>query len=251
MEPLRFSALRQMGKSAAHYRAAIAAESATTSGMDIGSAADLMILGGQPVLAYPGAVRRGKEFEAFSAAHPNALIVTRKEYDQASGIAEAIAGCHDAVRLLTGVRQRTHYWDFQGRPCRGTPDVVGDGFLTDLKTSETSDPRYFPWKVKRYAHHAAAAWYRHGLALCDVLIAESYIVAVEQTAPYVVTVFRLTDHVLELGERLWRLWFEQLKVCEESDAFPPYTQAIVELDLPDEDEIVDLSDAVEIVAVSE
>lgn len=246
MESLRFSALRQMARSAAHYAAATA-DGPTTSAMDVGTAADLLILGGRPVIVYPGAVRRGKEFEAFRTANPDALIVTRAEYDKAKGIAAAVALCPDAVRVLTGARQRTYLWSLNDRICRGTPDVIGDGFLTDLKTSETSDPRFFPWKVKRFAYHAAAAWYRHGLAACGVETTASYIVAVEQAAPHVVTVFRLTDHALELGARLWRLWFEQLQVCEASGAFPPYAQSIVDLDLTDDEEIIELSDAVEIV----
>lgn len=252
--PLRFSALRQMSKSPAHYAAHIAQEQAVTSGMAIGTAADLLILGGQSVVAYPGAVRRGKEWDAYAAAHSSECIVTQKEYGQALGIAEAVQSCDDALNILTGIRQQTVHWTMNGRACRGTPDVIGENYIADLKTGETSDPRRFGWKVKQFAYHAAAAWYLNGLRLSDWTQdwrpTDSYIVAVEQAPPHVVTVFKLTDHVLDLGERLWRTWFEQLQVCEASGQFPPYSQAIVDLDLPD-DEDIDLSDAVEIVTVSE
>lgn len=256
MMPLRFSALRQMAKSPAHYIAYLdEQEQATTSGMDIGSAADLLILGGQRVIAYPGPVRRGKEFDAFELANRDALIVTKKEYEQAAGIAEAVAYCPDAVNLLTGLRQDTRYWDNNGRPCRGTPDVIGADYIADLKTGETSDPRRFHWKVRTYAYHAAAAWYLDGLhreqfaktGKASRTIRDSYIIAVEQAKPHVVTVFKLTDHILEMGERLWRTWFEQLQVCEASGEFPPYSQSIVDLDLPD-DEDIEMADAVELVS---
>lgn len=248
--PLRFSALRQIGKSPAHYAAHIAQEQETTSGMDIGSAADLLILGGRRVLAYPGPVRRGKEFDAFAAANADALIVTQKEGALALGIAEAVAACPDAVRVLTGARQSTQYWTLQGRACRGTPDVRGDGFITDLKTSETADPKFFPWKLRRFAYHAAAAWYLDGLTLCGFDVRKAYVVVVEQAPPHVVTVFQLTEHVLDMGERLYRLWLEQLLVCEASGAFPPYSQSIVELDLVDDGDI-DLADAVELVETTQ
>lgn len=243
LQPLRFSALRQFGKSPAHYAAYIAQEPETTSAMDVGTAADLLILGGKRVIAYPGPVRRGKEFDAFALANADAEIVTQREYAQAMGIAEAVAACPDAVRVLTGARQDTQSWTFQGRACRGTPDVRGANFITDLKTGETSDPRQFHWKVRRYAYHAAAAWYLGGLGLAGFSnVRHAYIVAVEQTPPHVVTVFQLTDRVLDMGDRLCRLWFEQLQVCEASGAFPPYSQSIVDLDLPD-DEAIDLADA--------
>ncbi len=244
MEPLRFSRLKLMGKSPAHYAAYVPQE---TGAMETGTAADRLLLGGK-VLAYPGPVRRGKEYEAFAAANPDALIVTQKEGAVAYGIAEAVTACPDAMRLLTGARQETIYWDFNGRTCRGTPDVRGDGFLCDLKTGETSDPRLFPFKVRRFAYHAQMSFYETGVALANLPpVSESYIVAVEQTPPHVVTVYRLTAGTIELGARLWRLWLEQLQVCEASGAFPPYSQSIVDLELFDDNELTELGDAAEVV----
>jgi len=245
MEPLRFSRLKLMGKSPAHYAAYVPDE---TGAMETGTAADRLLLGGGPVLAYPGPVRRGKDYEAFCAAHPDAMIVTQKESAIALGIAEAVQKCPDAIRLLTGIRQQTMYWDFNGRPCRGTPDVRGDGFLCDLKTGETSDPRFFPFKVRRFAYHAQMSFYETGVQLANLPpITQSYIVAVEQAPPHVVTVYRLTDDTIELGARLWRLWLEQLQVCEASGVFPAYSQSIVDLELFDDNEAIDLGDAVEVV----
>ncbi len=245
MEPLRFSRLKLMGKSPAHYAAYVPQ---ATGAMETGTAADRLLLGGGPVLAYPGPVRRGKDYDAFAAAHTDALIVTHKEWAVADGIAQAVSACDDAMRLLTGIRQHTMRWDFNGRPCRGTPDVRGDGFLTDLKTGETSDPRFFPFKVRRFAYHAQMSFYETGVALANLPpVSESYIVAVEQAPPHVVTVYRLTAATIELGARLWRLWLEQLQVCEASGAFPPYSQSIVDLDLLDDNELVEIGDAVEVV----
>lgn len=234
--PLRHSRLKLMGRSPAHYLAAVEHES---SAMAIGSAADAMILGGQSVVAYPGKQRRGKEWEAWQADQdPAALIVTGREYDAARGMAAAVVLHAEASRLLTGAIRETLLWDNDGRACRGTPDVRNDAarFLSDLKTGETSDPRRFPWKVRQYAYHAQLAWYRDGMQRCGMPRPEAcYIVAVEQTPPHVVTVFRLTDRVLELGDRLNRLWLEQLRVCESSNYWPGYAEAVADLDLPDDD----------------
>jgi hypothetical protein len=157
MTPLRFHRLKLMGRSPAHYAAAVEAE--TTEAMETGTAADALLLTDRKVLAYPGKTRQGKEFDAFCEANKGALIVTKTELAKAQGIAEAVANCADAWRLLSGIKQQSLYWTFQGRECRGTPDVRGENFLTDLKTGETSDPRFFPWKVKRFAYHAQMAWY--------------------------------------------------------------------------------------------
>lgn len=247
MDPLRFSRLRLMGRSPAHYAAY---QEPDTTSMEVGTAADRLVFNTGPVLAYPGAVRRGKEYDAFCDHNPGALILTQKDASKALGIAEAVSACADAVRLLQGtaVTQQTMLWDFQGRPCRGTPDVRGVGYLADLKTGETSDPRRFAWKLRTYAYHAQMAWYESGVQLSGLpAVTDSYIVAVEQAPPHVVTVFRLTDRAIELGARLWRTWFEQLQVCEASDDWPPYSQSIVDLDVPDDEDIPDLADAAEVV----
>lgn len=246
MDPLRFSRLKLMGRSAAHYAAY---EEVETTSMEVGTAIDRLVFNTGPVLAYPGATRRGKDYDAFCDANPGALILTQKDAAKALGTAEAVAACDDAQRLLTGgAAQQTMLWNFQGRSCRGTPDVRGNGYLADLKTGETSDPRRFAWKLRTYAYHAQMAWYESGVQLSGLPpITDSYIVAVEQTPPHVVTVFRLTDRAIELGARLWRTWFEQLQICEASGDFPPYSQSIVDLDVPDDEDIPDLTDAAEVV----
>lgn len=237
MNPVRFSDLKRFAQSPAHY--AYAAQESSRS-IVVGTAADTLILGGQ-VLAYPGAVRRGKEWEAWQAQQdPEALIVTKSELADASGIARAVERHPEAVRLLAGVRRETLLWDNNGRACRGTPDVRTGRYITDLKTSETSDPRFFPSKVRRFAYHAQLAWYQDGCERAGLeRPAECYIIAVEQKPPHVVTVYVLTDHVLDLGARLCRLWFEQLQNCEASGVFPGYSQSLVELDLPEFDDAMD------------
>jgi hypothetical protein len=65
----------------------------------------------------------------------------------------------------------------------------------------------------------------------------AYVVAVESTPPFPVTVMRLTDRALDQGERLCTSWMETLLNCEASNFWPPYAQSIVPLDVPDDPEI--------------
>jgi hypothetical protein len=48
-------------------------------------------------------------------------------------------------------------------------------------------------------------------------------------------VFRLTDNAIDLGERACRAWLERLLVCEDSDAWPAYTDAVVPFDIAEDD----------------
>lgn len=233
-EPIRFSRLKLFSKCPAHFAAALEQES---SALDIGSAAHSMILGGAPVVAYPGKVRRGKEFDAFVLENEGATILTKSEYGRASRMAQAVREHRDAMEVLEGEREQTMYWKVNGRLCRGTPDVRNDKRrrITELKTGETSDPRFFPFKVRRFCYHGQLAWYGDGAVLAGFADpVEYYVVAVEAVYPHVVTVFRMND-TIEQGRRLFRLWFERLLQCEAAKEWPGYSQSIVNLELPGND----------------
>jgi hypothetical protein len=231
-EPLRFSRLKRFSQSAAHFAYAPELDG---SHLDIGSAAHSMLLGGTNVVAFPGKVRRGKEFDAFVADNPDALILSRSEHARAAGMAEAVRRCGDAMRVLDGEREKTFTWKLQGRLCRGTPDVRTAKFITELKTGETADPRFFPFKVRRFCYHGQLAWYSDGAVLAGLPDPqEHYVVAVEAAPPYVVTVFRIKPKDIEQGRRMTRLWFERLLQCEAAQQWPGYSQTIVELDLGDD-----------------
>lgn len=245
---LRFHQLRRIGQSPAHYKASIEADVAPA-----GTALHSTILGGKRLAKWDrmtesgrSAPRSGQHWEAFKRDNADALILTPSEYDEAAGMAASVRACPEAMRVLDGAKEQTLYWDILGRRCRGTPDVRSDQYITDLKSTRTADPRRFMWEMLKYAYHAQLAWYLDGnrRALADLGVNKApeiaYIVAVENSPPYVTTVFRLTERALEAGHRLTRIWLETLQNCEESNFWPGYSQCVVPLDVPDSaDEMIE------------
>lgn len=228
-QPVRFGRLRLFSKSAAHFAAAPEEES---SALDVGAASHSLILGGRSVVAYPGKVRRGKEFDQFELDNPDAIILTKAEFGKATRIAKAVKDNLEAMAVLEGDVEQTLYWEDRGRKCRGTPDVRNEQrrFITELKTGETSDPRFFPFKMRRFSYHAQLAWYSAGAVACGYTDpTDHYVVAVEATYPHVVTVFRVTKWI-EQGHKMVRLWFERLLQCEAAKEWPGYSQSVVDLE---------------------
>jgi hypothetical protein len=237
---LRISDLKRIGQSPAHYKAAI---DSTASHLDKGSAVHAALLGGKRVCYFDRqtesgkqAPRSGKFWEQFQADNPDALILTRDEYFQTNGMVEAVRACPEAMRVLDGAKETTLRWDVQGRACRGTPDVLCDQYVTELKTTRSSDPRRFMWDAIKLGYFAQLAWYMDGALKAGAATPDAaFVVAVESAAPYVVTVFRATERALEMGRRTYRSWFERLLNCEASDEWPGYVQSVVDLDVPDRD----------------
>ena len=243
MTPLRHGRLKKIGQSPAHFAADVEREAAF---FEKGSGAHSVLLGGKRLVVWDEKSddgnqrpRRSKDYSAFAAANAGALVLLPKQYDQVAGMVASVRANPLAMRVLSGVKERTVFWTLNGRECRGTPDVDGGVYVTELKTTKSSDPRRFPWDARKLGYNGALAWYMDGLAMQrgrTEMPEVAYIVAVESSAPYVVTVFRLTAKALDKARRTNRLWFEQLQACEAAGEFPGYSQSIVDLDEPEVEE---------------
>jgi hypothetical protein len=109
-----------------------------------------------------------------------------------------------------------------------------------LKTAPSADPDRFVWHALRMHYHAQLRFEATAAGLG--LFPNCYVIVVEATAPHPVTVFKLGERALIEGDKLLTLWAERLRVCEAAGAFPPYVEAIVPLDVPD-DQPLELEEA--------
>ena len=212
--------------------------------MERGEAAHSLILGGRPVVAWEeGRPRRGKDYDAFKAGNPDALILTASDFAQCNNIAEAVKGNALAMRVLEGRRELELAWKFGARECAGRLDVLGRDYVTELKTTVSADPFKIGYQAKRMGWFAQLAWYQDGaLAGKHGAPEQAYIVAVEQGAPHAVTVFLLDNDAMDYGRRTYRTWLERLLACEASDSWPSYSQSIVSLGVPDNDVAIDFGE---------
>jgi len=243
--PVRFSHLKAYGKSALHgHHARTAAEDDPTQSMERGTAVHAILFGNKKVCGYPGKVRNGKQFEAFCAEHADHEILTMADFDKARRMADAVQAHKLAWPLLQGVQEETLLFRWNGINCRSTPDVRGADFITELKSGATCDPARFVWHSLRMQYHAQMAMESIAFARKNsgARPADCFIVAVEQSPPHAVQVYRLEDRALQAGEKLLMLWSERLKVCEASGSFPAYTETVMPLDVPDEEEELVFSD---------
>ena len=230
---VRFSHLRAYGKSAMHGQHARLQDGDATYAMQRGTAVHALLFGTRQVCGYPGSQRRGKDYDAFAAEHQDHEILTMAEYDKARRMVDAVRASKVAEPVLEGVFEETIRFHWNGLECRATPDIRNPLFITELKTSATSDPMRFPWQALRMHYNAQMRMQQIGCGY-DIKLS-CYVVCVESAEPFPVTVFRIDERALEMGEKLLVSWAERLKSAEESQQFPAYSQCIVPIDLPDEE----------------
>ena len=243
--PVRFSHLRAYGRSPMHGYHARTQEAEQTYAMERGTAVHALLFGNRGVVGYPGSQRRGKDYDAFAAEHPDTEILTASEYEKAQRMADAVRASKVAEPWLSGIKENTLLFRYMGMDCRATPDVRGADFLTELKTSSSADPERFKWHALRMHYHAQLRWQEYAFnSVSEKFVLHHIVVCVESSEPYPVTVFFLQPRALEQGEKLLTLWMERLKGCEASGQYPGYAQSAVPLDVPeDDDELVFATEA--------
>lgn len=248
LDPLRFSRVKLVARSPLHYRHATVEQSLA---MERGSAVHSLLLGGDPIVAWTKesangnpCPRRGKEYDAFVAdLDPKTIVLTATAFAEAHAIAEAVKANPLAMRALDGEHEVETKWRFGNRDCAGRIDAITKDGVTELKVSQTADPARFIWHALRMAWLSQDVWYLDGLTAAGRVLEQCRIVAVEPTAPFAVTTFRLTEHAVERARRTYRAWVETILVCESCDEWPAYAQGEVELDVPDNDVALDFGDA--------
>lgn len=233
--PVRFSTLKHIARSPAHYFHALSAPRTDSPAMRVGRVVHAALLGQapgeRPIVAYDGD-RRGKAWQDFAAANASADIVTADEWARGQRIAASVRAEPHAMRLLEGDREIGIAWRHAGRDCSSRLDVLGDGWIADLKTCADASVMGFQRVAWRYHYAAQLAFYADAAASIGRPVSDAYLIAVESAPPHPVTVHRLTPRALEEGRRLYRAWFERLLVCESSRDWPGYALASVEMDVP-------------------
>lgn len=242
--PLRFSTMKLIAQSPAHYLHAVRAGWEESLSMRIGTGAHA-ILFGQPFVVWTGKTRNGKVWDAFAEKHQGETILNQSERDKAQAIADSIRRSQLASRLLfadTQLETRID-WEWQGRSFRSTPDAASLTTCVDLKCLRSSEPDKIKWQSRNMFYHAQAALYRRALnSTGKHSISDNYLVVVENKPPHPVTVLRFTDSAIETGDRICAGWLEQVLSCEQNNDFPGYTQTIVDLELPMTDFVFDEDD---------
>ena len=261
---VHFSELKQLARSPAHYAHACLHARDPSRAMTVGSVGDAIVFGTPERIAiYPGATRRGKEWDAFKAAHPNKTIAIQSEVDDATGAAEAILRDPIAAPILAECEtQIVIQWEQMGLPCasgihgeRGGIDALHRASRTiwDVKCVGVDvDPEGLAKHAWRQHWHAQLAWLVDGwnaAILCGyvemadaVPVEHAGLICVEASEPHCVTVMRATPEALDHGRRSIRMWSERLRACEDEAercaqsgiayVWPGYVQTIAEMGVP-------------------
>lgn len=151
----------------------------------------------------PRATKRYKEWKAEQMGDKE--LITAVEHNVAKVMVKRLRNSEVADydtgeivkldRFIQGNTQQEFNTWIGDVPVRGFLDVLGDGFITDVKTSSRSLSQ-FKWDVRDYNYDLQAWMY------CEVFgITDFYWLVQTKDKPYTCGLFKATDETLANGER--------------------------------------------------
>lgn len=237
---VNWSTLKNIARSPAHYLHGMTTPREDTAALRLGRAVHMAVFEPERMAAayaiWDGGIRRGKAWDAFSERNAHREILTEAEMATCLDLSVAVRNNPVAAQYVSGGKgEQTALWTDRvyQLECKARLDFVADcGALVDLKTTRDASPGGFSKVAWAYQYHVQAAWYSDGYEAATGKRLPYVLVAVEKEAPHVVQVYRVPDAILDLGRETYRNLLGTLVDCRKASAWPGYSTAAMELELP-------------------
>ena len=192
----------------------------------------------EPGKKWTRAAKVCKEWEADQKAK-GLMVLRADEWKDALGMAEAVAWHPLAHDLLVDGRPEVSlcaHDNANGLDIKARIDFLPNSgsAIVDVKTTIDASERGFMRRAYDLGYHIQAALY---LDLWNALMpteprTEFYFVAVENSRPYAVNVFKASAEFLAKGRDDYKSALTLYAACVKSDNWPAYSQEVKELGLP-------------------
>jgi len=172
---------------------------------------------------------RTKDGKAWRDAQGKKPILDETEAAMLDGMSKSVAAHPAAAALLDGAQREVSLFKEHrtGLRLKGRLDVLGNGYVADVKTAEAGDAGGFAAAVFKYGYHVQAAMY------CQLAGVERFsFITVEKVAPFAVAVYDLSAKAMQVGLNSLNYALDTISACEEAGKWPAYSRDVQTLDLP-------------------
>lgn len=172
---------------------------------------------------------RTKEGKEWKERHAGLTILDAKEATMLAGMKASVATHAAASVLLEGSKREVSLYDQHrsGLKIKGRIDILGNGFVADVKTAEAGDAAGFSSAIFRYNYHVQAAMY------CQLAKVERFLfIAVEKVPPFAVAVYELSPTALQIGLNALNNALDLIAKCQDANEWPSYSNQPQTIDLP-------------------
>jgi hypothetical protein len=121
----------------------------------------------------------------------------------------------------------------KGRADHLAPEYRGGPTIVDVKSTKDASQFAFPKSIFSYGYFRQGALYLDGFAYTMEVPWEHFaFIAVENTEPYAVAVYRLLDDAVQAGKDQLRTLLRKYAECELATVWPGYSKHVQDVGLP-------------------
>jgi hypothetical protein len=171
---------------------------------------------------YPRNTKKYKEWKAEAAEkNQGKTLVSSEDWKKANDMITRLADCGLIKKRLTGRYQVEFNEDVDGIPLKGFLDCLGDGYITDSKSSRSVDK--FRYDVNSFCYDIQAYIYTKVFGIKDY-----YWVVQEKAYPYYPAEVKCSEETLFKGEMKFHQALENIhnyldKGLPEQDCYASFT----------------------------
>ena len=170
------------------------------------------------------------DWDASHPPQPGEALPAQRWLDL-QGMATSLARCPIIGPLLAqqGAAEEALFWHDPdlGIDCRCKPDwLTADGWVLDLKSCVSANPRRFRWQAWDLGYDIQAWFYLRGIQQARGITPRGFLfAAVEKGRPYVSTPILASEALLERGRARAEAAVAQLLECRRTGVWPGYLPA--------------------------
>jgi len=238
---VNWSSLRHMATSPLLYKWRLTHPKEPTDEMIMGQAIHTAILEPEEFskrFAVFDGTRRGKVWDAWEEDHPGVESLKPKDLANIDAVVNAVLSHPVAAAMLEGgAFESPITWTDPdtGFACKARGDCFRPNRVVDLKSTSDASPRAWSKKTADMLHHGQFAFYHFGAIAAGRMPPDALspvAIVVEQSEPYDVAVYAISDAALFAGRALGIELMNLLGACADADYWPGVAPELLTLDLP-------------------
>lgn len=165
-----------------------------------------------------------KEGKAWKVEHQDRVIISDANSKKLVGMARSVWKHPEARALLYGAQTERNLFaeDADGTIRKGRLDIVPSWgpYIADPKSIATLEEIKMSRAIFERRYFVQGAYYIDLAKLCGIEKTKFALIFVEKSAPYVVTVRKLSDQELDWGRDVYKADLASLRHCLETNAWP-------------------------------
>lgn len=172
-------------------------------------------------------------YEGSLKAAGNKILLTNDQYCQLDDMVNALKDNQVATQLIQGGKhEHSFFWKdpTTGVLCKARPDIWGETYIADLKTTNDASVEAFKRDAWKYGYYMQCVFMREAVKHClGHDINDFVFICIEKEEPYAIGCYQVGLDILEKAQEQYHDLLGRFRACQDANEWPGYSSQVIEL----------------------